>query len=143
MADPHDLQRFVDAQERLYLTVLDELRRGQKRSHWMWFIFPQAEGLGRSSMAQHYAVKSRREVEAYMAHPLLGARLCECVVTVLTIPRKTANQIFGSPDDLKFRSSLTLFDAMSDEPHFSVGLERFFEGRPDPMTLDVIRNWTD
>jgi len=114
--DPHDLHRFVDAQESVIDQVKEELRNGQKETHWMWFVFPQAEGLGSSTTAQKYAISSRTEAEAYLTHPVLGSRLRECTELVLSIEGRTATQIFGSPDDLKFRSSMTLFDAVADEP---------------------------
>lgn len=142
MSDPFDLQRFVDAQERLYPDALSELKRGQKRTHWMWFVFPQAAGLGRSLLAQRYAIASRGETDAYLAHPLLGPRLYESVITCLAVQHKTANQIFGSPDDLKFCSCLTLFDSISGNPLFGAALDRFFEGRADPLTQDILGFWT-
>src|SRR5215831_11299149 len=102
MKDPFDLQRFLDAQHPLYGNVIAELRGGRKRTHWIWFIFPQVEGLGLSSMSTHYAIHSRAEAVAYLAHPLLGARLVECIESVLQHADKSAHEIFGSPDDLKF-----------------------------------------
>jgi uncharacterized protein (DUF1810 family) len=140
--DPFDLQRFVVVQERFYTAALSELTRGQKRSHWMWFIFPQAAGLGHSATAQRYAIKSRAEAGAYLAHPVLGPRLRQCATAVLAIPLKSANQIFGSPDDLKFRSSMTLFDAISGNPLFGEAIERYFAGRADQMTHDILASWT-
>src|ERR1043166_7075440 len=112
MADTFDLQRFIEAQEAIFSRVVGELRAGEKRSHWMWFIFPQVAGLGHSAMAQRYAIQSRTEAEAYLAHAVLGARLLECTQAVLDVPGKSANAIFGSPDDMKFRSSMTLFEAV-------------------------------
>src|SRR5262245_28575398 len=112
-SDPFDLRRFVTAQDSLYSTVTDELRRGQKQTHWIWFIFPQAEGLGHSSMARRYAIRSHDEAVAYLAHRVLSGRLRECTELVLGNTGKTAHEIFGSPDDLKFRSSMTLFGAVS------------------------------
>jgi uncharacterized protein (DUF1810 family) len=139
--DPFALQRFVDAQARFYAAALAELKRGQKRSHWMWFVFPQAAGLGHSPMAQQYAIKSRGEAESYLNHPGLGHRLRESVTTVLAIRHKTALQIFGTPDDFKFRSCLTLFEAISGDHLFRDALDRFYDGRADQMTHEIVRSW--
>src|SRR5690242_13482237 len=109
MPDPFDLQRFVDAQANVYARVVTELSAGRKQSHWMWFIFPQVAGLGFSAMAQRYAISSRKEAAAYLAHDILGPRLVECTRLVLAVQGKTIHAILGSPDDLKFRSSMTLF----------------------------------
>jgi uncharacterized protein (DUF1810 family) len=111
--DPYGLERFLKAQNPVYADVLAELREGRKQTHWIWFIFPQAEGLGHSSMAKRYAIKSRDEAAAYLAHPILSTRLMECTELVLAHSGKAAHDIFGSPDDLKFRSSMTLFGAVS------------------------------
>ena len=137
--DPYDLERFVTAQRGIYPTALEELRRGAKRSHWMWFIFPQAAGLGSSSMAQRYAIKSQPEAQAYLAHPVLGARLRECVAALLQITGKTATEIMGRPDDLKLKSSMTLFAAISEpaSPFHSV-LNRYFSGETDARTIDYL-----
>jgi len=138
--DPHDLQRFVDAQQPVIDQVKEELRNGQKETHWMWFVFPQVEGLGSSRTAQKYAIASRTEAEAYLAHPVLGSRLRECTELVLSINGRTATQIFGSPDDLKFRSSMTLFDVVADEPTpFRTALEQYYDGTPDEKTLDFLQ----
>jgi uncharacterized protein (DUF1810 family) len=110
--DRFNLRRFAVAQQAIYANVLAELKSGRKQTHWIWFIFPQVDGLGRSSTAKHYAIKSRDEAVAYLAKPLLGARLAECTKLVLDVPKKSAHEIFGSPDDVKFRSSMTLFDAV-------------------------------
>ena len=135
--DSFNLQRFVTAQESVYADVCEELRAGQKTGHWMWFIFPQVEGLGHSAMAQRYAIASLHEARAYLAHPVLGLRLKTCVAILLDVPGRTAHEIFGSPDDLKLRSSLTLFaKAAPDETLFVRTLERFFDGRVDPATLE-------
>jgi len=135
--DPHDLQRFVDAQKSVIDDVKRELRAGQKRTHWMWFIFPQIEGLASSQMSRRYAIASRAEAEAYLAHPILGPRLRECVALVNDIDGRSARDIFGSPDDLKFRSSMTLFDAVSAGPTpFGTALERYYDGDSDPKTLE-------
>ena len=139
MADEFGLQRFVDAQARNYAEALAELRRGRKTSHWMWYVFPQMAGLGASAMAQTYAIGSLAEARAYLAHPVLGPRLADCVAATLDVDGRTARQIFGSPDDLKFRSSLTLFaHTAPDEPLFRQALEKFFDGKPDPRTLEKL-----
>jgi uncharacterized protein (DUF1810 family) len=134
--DPHDLQRFVDAQDPVHARVRDELARGAKTSHWMWFVFPQLRGLGGSEMAKRYGVADKAEAAAYWAHPLLGARLAECTRLVLSHEGRTALQIFGPPDELKFGSSMTLFEAAaSQEPMFGQAIERFFGGVRDVRTL--------
>ncbi len=136
MSDAFDLQRFVTAQAPVMEDVRAELRAGRKRSHWMWFVFPQVAGLGSSAMAQRYAVGSLAEARASLAHPVLGARLRACTALVLAAPARDAHAIFGSPDDLKFRSSMTLFDrAAPDEPLFRAALGTFFAGRADDATL--------
>jgi uncharacterized protein (DUF1810 family) len=137
--DPHDLQRFVEAQSPVYGNVRAELAAGAKRSHWMWFVFPQLRGLGKSEMARHYGIGSREEAEAYVRHPLLGARLKECTELALRVPEKTANEIFGSPDDLKFRSSMTLFARVApEEMLFDRVLARFFGGVGDENTIRML-----
>ena len=137
--DAGELQRFIDAQRPLYDRVLCELRGGQKRTHWMWFVFPQIEGLGHSAMAQKYAIASREEAIAYLRHPLLGGRLEECTALVNAIANKSAREIFGQPDDLKFRSSMTLF-AQVAKGHslFKEAVEKYFDGRFDEATLTRI-----
>lgn len=136
MEDPFDLQRFVAAQAGTYETALAELRRGRKASHWMWFIFPQLAGLGSSPMAQTYAIGSLDEARAYLAHPALGPRLRECVQAVNALAGRSAHQIFDAPDDLKFRSSLTLFaKAAPQEPLFATALGKYFGGELDLRTL--------
>ena len=136
--DPYDLQRFLRAQEPIYATALAELRGGQKRSHWMWFIFPQIEGLGQSPTSKYYAIKSLAEAQAYLQHPLLGPRLQECAEAVLAIEGRSAAEIFGFPDDLKLRSSMTLFAALAGpDSVFARVLERFYDGRPDEQTLRI------
>jgi uncharacterized protein (DUF1810 family) len=133
----YDLQRFVDAQEGVYATALAELRAGHKRSHWMWFIFPQIAGLGHSEMARRYAIRSGDEAAAYLAHPVLGPRLRECASSVAMIDARSVNEIFGHPDDLKFHSSMTLFaDVAPDEAVFQTCLDRFFDGIPDAATIE-------
>jgi len=138
--DQYNLDRFVHAQAAVYDTVLAELRAGRKRSHWIWFIFPQIAGLGRSATAQAYAIGSLDEAIAYLAHPLLGARLLECSAIVAAIDGKSANAIFGDPDDIKFRSSMTLFaQAAPQEPVFRNCLDKYFGGVPDPATLERLQ----
>jgi uncharacterized protein (DUF1810 family) len=137
-ADPFDLRRFVDAQNPVIDKVLSELRAGRKRSHWMWFVFPQIEGLGSSAMAQRYAIRSGAESEAYLAHPVLGGRLRECVGLVVAARRPLAD-IFGHPDDWKFRSCVTLFGAVApDEAVFAEALDACCGGKPDPLTLEKL-----
>ncbi|KSB90569.1 calpastatin [Caulobacter vibrioides] len=133
---PHDLTRFLDAQAAAYPAALAELRGGRKRTHWMWFVFPQVEGLGRSPTARFYAIAGLDEARAYLAHPVLGARLIACVEAILALPGDDAHAVFGAPDDLKLRSSLTLFSAAApDEPRFRAALDKYFGGRDDPQTL--------
>jgi uncharacterized protein (DUF1810 family) len=136
-ADPFDLQRFVDAQDRVYDTVLSELRVGRKRSHWIWFVFPQLQGLGRSPTAVRYGITSLDEARAYLAHDLLGGRLRECARLVARIEGSSAHDIFGSPDDLKVRSSMTLFArATDDDADFRTVLDKFYEGTEDALTVE-------
>jgi uncharacterized protein (DUF1810 family) len=136
MDDPHGLARFLDAQAPVYTQVLAELRAGRKRSHWIWFVFPQIAGLGHSAMAQKYAIASLDEARAYLAHPVLGARLRECSGLVLAVEGRTVHDIFGSPDDMKFRSCMTLFQrADPAEPVFGQCLRQYFAGREDAQTL--------
>ena len=135
--DPFDLQRFVTAQAPVWDRVIAELAAGQKRSHWMWFVFPQIAGLGRSPTAQHFAIASLDEARAYLAHPVLGARLREATRIVNGVRGRTAHDIFGSPDDMKFHSSMTLLArAVPDEGEFERALSRYFDGRPDAATLE-------
>ena len=137
--DTFDLERFVSAQDKVYGDVLAELKAGRKRSHWMWFIFPQVAGLGQSAMSRKYAIGSADEAAAYLAHPVLGARLRECAGLVATLGDKGIDAIFDPPDDLKFQSSMTLFaDVAPDEAVFQACLDTFFEGRADPATLDLL-----
>lgn len=139
MNDRHyRLERFIDAQEPVYPQVLAELRRGEKRSHWMWFIFPQYAGLGRSETAQYYAIQSLDEARAYLAHPLLGTRLRECVAILLELQERTAEEIFGYPDVLKLHSSLTLFELASDDDLFIRVLDKYYGGERDPATLRLL-----
>jgi len=139
MDDPFELQRFVEAQDPVIDEVRGELRAGRKRSHWMWFVFPQLEGLGSSAMAQRYAIASLAEARAYLAHPLLGPRLRDCSALVLALEGRDIHQIFGAPDDIKFWSSMTLFDvAAASEPVFRDCLNKYFGGRSDRGTLSRI-----
>jgi uncharacterized protein (DUF1810 family) len=135
--DPFDLRRFVEAQDRAYGRARAELERGRKQSHWMWFVFPQIAGLGRSPMAQRYAISSRAEAKAYLEHPLLGPRLRACTELMMRIEGRSALQILGSPDDMKFRSCMTLFaHAAPGEPLFRSALDRYFGGEEDALTLE-------
>jgi len=141
MADPYDLQRFVDAQQLQYPQALAELRSGRKRTHWMWFIFPQLRGLGHSAMAQRFAISGRAEAQAYMQHPLLGTRLLTCTEALLEHRNDSARQILGSPDDLKLRSCMTLFAQAATNPvPFEQALQAFFDGQADPATLGLLSN---
>jgi uncharacterized protein (DUF1810 family) len=140
-ADPFNLSRFVEAQETSYEAAIAELRAGEKRSHWMWFIFPQVAGLGSSSMAQRYAIQSRAEAEAYLAHPILGLRLRECAEALLSVNGRSAAQIMGSPDDMKLQSSMTLFAEISAPDNvFERVLQKYFQRSKDPKTMDFLRN---
>jgi uncharacterized protein (DUF1810 family) len=135
-SDPFDLKRFVDAQAPVYRNVVDELRRGRKRSHWMWFVFPQLRGLGSSPMAAHYGIASLEEARAYLRHDLLGPRLHECTQLVSQVQGRSIAEIFGSPDDLKLRSSMTLFARATDEnKDFVALLDRYYDGRQDQLTV--------
>jgi uncharacterized protein (DUF1810 family) len=137
--DPFDLNRFVAAQADSYAAALAEIRRGRKRSHWMWYVFPQLTGLGRSSTAQFYGIDSLDEARAYLAHPLLGPRLLEIAAAVVASRARSANALFGSPDDLKLRSCCTLFAHVSHAGSvFERILDKYFEGRPDPKTLELL-----
>ncbi|MBS0409853.1 MAG: DUF1810 domain-containing protein [Proteobacteria bacterium] len=138
-SDPFELVRFVEAQDDVIDEVRAQLSAGRKTSHWMWYVFPQIAGLGSSIMAQGYAIRGRREAEAYLAHPVLGPRLCELTALVTAIPGKSAHDIFGSPDDLKFRSCVTLFAAIAPrEAVFRQALDRFFDGHADQRTLELL-----
>jgi uncharacterized protein (DUF1810 family) len=136
---PQGLDRFVEAQDRVYDSVCDELALGEKTTHWMWFVFPQLKALGRSAMANCFGIGSLEEASAYWQHPILGNRLRECTQLLLKQPNADAFEIFGSPDDMKLRSCLTLFRAVApDELVFQQALERFFHGKPDEATLDLL-----
>lgn len=136
MSDPYDLQRFVDAQRPIYDRALAELKAGLKQSHWMWFIFPQIAGLGRSETARRYAIQNAEEAKAYVEHPLLGPRLEGCAHALLAHSERPARQILGMPDDMKLHSSMTLFAAVAPERGvFQQNLDAFFAGQPDSATL--------
>jgi uncharacterized protein (DUF1810 family) len=140
MEDPYDLDRFLSAQAGVFPQVLDELRAGAKRSHWIWFIFPQIKGLGHSPQSEFYGIGSLAEAQAYLRHPHLGPRLVECVQLVLDVKGRTIQQILGYPDDLKFRSSMTLFArADASNPVFQQALDRYFAGQADALTLELLR----
>jgi uncharacterized protein (DUF1810 family) len=135
--DPYNLRRFLDAQDPVYAQVCSELRAGRKRSHWMWFIFPQIQGLGYSPLARKFAIASLQEAKAYLDHPILGARLKELCRLVNRVEGRSIEEIFGYPDDLKFRSSMTLFaHAASDDQIFRDALEKYFNGEDDPATVE-------
>lgn len=137
--DPFDLDRFVEAQSRVMEQVRAELRSGSKRGHWMWFVFPQIHGLGSSATAVQYAIGSREEAAAYLKHPVLGPRLVDCTRLVLGVKGRTAEQIFGGIDSVKFRSSMTLFaEATLSETVFREALEKYFEGEADGLTLEIL-----
>lgn len=138
-SDPYELERFVKAQQLIYDQVLFELTNGEKRSHWMWFIFPQIEGLGHSSTSIYYSIKSLEEAQAYLSHPILGSRLVECAGILLQLEGKTASEIFGFPDDLKLRSSMTLFAcAAGEDSLFARMLDKYFSSQKDERTLKFI-----
>ena len=141
-ADPFDLQRFVDAQDRAYDTALEELRSGRKRGHWIWFVFPQLQGLGRSATAIRYSITSLDEARAYLDHPVLGPRLRECARVVAGIQGASADDIFGWPDNLKVRSSMTLFARATEsaevQAEFRAVLERLYDGVEDEVTVDLL-----
>jgi len=144
MSDPFDLTRFLEAQAPCYGRVLEELAAGEKASHWMWFIFPQLKGLGVSATARRFGISGLEEARAYLAHPVLGARLRECTRAVLALEGRSAHEIFGAPDDLKLRSCLTLFAAAAPPgppPHerlFEAALRKYYGGEPDPRTLEQL-----
>lgn len=136
MEDPYNLQRFVNAQNPVIDSVCAELRQGRKRSHWMWFIFPQIKGLGQSGLAMEFGISSLDEASAYLQHPVLGKRLCECSRLVAAAEGRTIEEIFGYPDDMKYRSSMTLFSrAANADEIFNACLQKYFNGKPDPATL--------
>lgn len=138
-SDPFELSRFLEAQDRVYDRVLSELRSGRKRTHWMWFVFPQIEGLGYSSTTQYYSIKSKEEARQYLNHPLLGKRLRECAESILALEGLSASSIFGYPDDLKLKSSMTLFASVAEpQSVFSRVLEKYFQGNRDERTLALL-----
>ena len=136
--DDYDLDRFVTAQAAVFETALAEIRRGQKRTHWMWFVFPQIAGLGRSAMAHAFAIRSRAEAQAYLAHPLLGLRLRQAVAALQDLVGTTAEAVFGPVDVMKLRSSLTLFEEAGGDRLFAAALDRWFDGRRDTATLRLL-----
>jgi uncharacterized protein (DUF1810 family) len=137
--DSYHLSRFVVAQEGVYETGLGELKRGAKRSHWMWFVFPQVAGLGTSPMAVRFAIGSRGEAEAYLKHPVLGPRLRACAEALLGVSGRTAREVMGSPDDVKLKSSMTLFAAVAEPGSpFQAVLDRYYSGEKDPRTLEFL-----
>jgi uncharacterized protein (DUF1810 family) len=143
-ADPFDLARFTRAQTGVFDSAVSELRRGEKRGHWMWFVFPQIMGLGSSATAVRFAIKSRAEAEQYLEHPVLGARLRKCAELLLTIEDRTTSEIFGYPDDLKLKSSMTLFASVAETDSVFVRvLEKYFHGEGDPRTLQLLETPTE
>ena len=139
--DPHELNRFLSAQEGIYETALAELTRGQKRTHWMWYIFPQFDGLGYSPTAKRYSIKSMGEARQYLNHPVLGKRLLECTDTVVALKGGLISEIFGHPDELKFQSSMTLFEIIAgSDSVFATALDRYCHGERDAATLRLLRN---
>jgi uncharacterized protein (DUF1810 family) len=139
MNDPFNLARFVDAQDATYAAALAEIRRGQKRSHWMWFVFPQLTGLGSSPMAVRYSIRSSAEAVAYLAHPLLGVRYRECVAALQDVAQAEPEAVFGPVDARKLHSSLTLFQTVQPEQLFAEALDRWFKGRWDQQTLEMLK----
>jgi uncharacterized protein (DUF1810 family) len=140
-SDPFELGRFLEAQSGVYADALRELRDGLKRSHWMWFVFPQVSGLGSSSMARRFAIGSLAEAHTYLRHPVLGVRLLECTQAVNGLAGRTAHQIFGSPDDMKFRSSMTLFEQVPGaNAAFSLALDKYYGGQRDAATLQLLES---
>ena len=138
--DSFDLNRFLSAQEGVFEVALSELKRGRKRTHWMWFIFPQLAGLGSSGTSKKYAIRTLDEARAYLAHPVLGPRLLACCQAILCVPGRSASEIMGYPDDLKLRSSMTLFALASDShPEFRQVIDRHYDGQLDPRTLELLR----
>lgn len=138
MNTENNLQRFIDAQETSYEAALSEIKNGRKKSHWMWYIFPQIQGLGFSETSKFYAIKDINEAEEFLKHPLLGHRLVRLCNELLKLESDDANRIFGSPDDLKLKSSMTLFSSLNINPVFQMVLEKFFNGTEDIKTLEII-----
>ena len=139
LQDPFNLNRFISAQQE-YDRVLAELNNGKKRSHWMWYVFPQFQGLAQSRTSKYYAIKTREEAIAYLKHPVLGKRLRECTEAVISIEGKSVSEIFGYPDDLKLKSSMTLFSSVASDPLFDRVLEKYFQGEEDEKTLQLLKN---
>ncbi len=140
MYKDNTLQRFIQAQQNQYETALSEMKKGRKRSHWMWYIFPQIKGLGFSEMSNYYAIQNKQEAEAYVTHPVLGKRLTEICEALLQLPDNNARNIFGSPDDLKLHSSMTLFASLADSPSvFTDVLKKFFSGNKDEKTIRILQ----
>lgn len=140
MNDNYNLKRFTDAQARDYETALSEMKNGRKRSHWMWYIFPQIQGLGFSETSQFYAIKNKEEAQAFLQHPILGERLITICNVLLNLQNNNAHHIFGSPDDVKLKSCLTLFAALPNaDPIFEALLQKFFNGKKDENTLRIVR----
>lgn len=142
MTDPHNLQRFIDAQSGSYQTALEEIRAGKKRSHWMWYIFPQIAGLGHSDYAIRYAIRDRSEAEAYLQHPILGARLVAISNALLQLPTNDAFAVFGSPDHMKLHSSMTLFASLHGDHQqvFEAVLDKYFAGKMDARTTALLKS---
>lgn len=138
MASPSNLTRFIDAQQSSYQTALAEITKGRKQSHWMWYVFPQMQGLGLSETARFYALADAHEAEAYLNHPVLGSRLLEISQALLQLPSTDAHRIFGSPDDVKLKSSMTLFASLNQHPVFQQVLDKFFQGTHDEKTLQIL-----
>ena len=137
--DPHNLNRFISAQDKVYETVIKELKNGKKQTHWMWYIFPQIDGLGTSATSRHYAIKSIEEAQQYLNHPVLGKRLLECAEIVIALEGKSISEIFGFPDDLKLKSSMTLFAHIAKPGSiFARIIDKYFEGEKDVKTLDIL-----
>ena len=142
--DPYHLQRFVDAQERVFANVLAELKQGRKYGHWIWFIFPQLKGLGRSSTSEFYGISSLREAKAYLQHPVLGQRLLQCTKVLIDLQSSEAEDVFGEVDAMKFRSCMTLFAAADPGQRvFAEALENYFDGEGDPLTISYLGKQND
>ena len=140
MYKDNTLQRFIQAQQSSYETALAEIKKGRKRSHWMWYIFPQIQGLGFSETSRHYAIKNKEEAKSYLEHPVLGKRLIEICEALLQQPDNNAHNIFGNPDDLKLQSSMTLFASLAGNyPVFTAVLRKFFNGSNDEKTIRILQ----
>ncbi len=144
MKDEFSLQRFINAQNPVWEQVVQELRRGRKQTRWMWFVFPQVPGLGRSAIAEKYAIRSTAEAAAYLAHPVLNDRLRKCLALTLQLGPRSARNMFGYPDNLKFRSSLTLFRRIAEDNEiFTDALRKYFAGEEDLLTLEIMKGWQE